>query len=150
MMTEDYVKIIIVAVVWIVGIIVTFYGLRSDKYKSTRLSIYQPKPWVFSVVWTFIYLSYLYVWIWGLPSSSTTFLLFAANMIVNLAWTVVFFGLLKFKWGFYIILFLAGWTLLQVFYVYSLKIKESGLSLFLLLIYFSWLCVAGLLNYSYL
>lgn len=146
----DYYKIAIVATAWLIGSIVTFYGLRTVKYKSTPLSIYQPNPRVFGIVWTFIYLTYLWVWIWGLPDSRIIFLLFAANMIVNLAWTVVFFGLLQFKIAFYIILFLAGWTLLQVFYVYSLKIKESGLSMFLLLIYFSWLCVAGLLNYSYL
>lgn len=149
-MTEDYYKIAIVAVVWLIGIAVTFYGLRTDKYKAAPLSIYQPKPWVFSVVWTFIYLTYLYVWIWRLPpNNSVIFFLFAANMIVNLAWTVVFFGLLKFRLAFYIILFLAGWTLIQVIYVYFLKIKESALSMFLLLIYFSWLCVASLLNYNY-
>lgn len=143
-----YIKILIVALVWIIGSVITYFGVRSDKYKNFTLSVYQPKSWVFAVVWTFIYISYLYVW-WKLPNNNMINILFTLNMILNLLWTVLFFYGFRFNLSFIVIILLALLTLAQVIYIYYLRIPESGLHLFLLLIYFSWLCVASILNYNF-
>lgn len=144
---SNILKIAVVAFVWIVGTIITYFGIRSDKYKNLELSIYQPKSWVFGVVWSFIYLSYLYVW-WKMPDTNMVKVLFISNMVLNLLWTVLFFYGFMFKLSFAVIILLAILTFIQVIYVYYLRIPESGLYLFLLLIYFSWLCVASILNYN--
>lgn len=149
MALSDYLyKIIVVALVWIIGGLITYFGVKSAKYKGLSLSVYQPKSWIFGVVWTFIYLSYLYVWI-KMPEDSTLNLLFNLNMFLNLLWVALFFYGFQFNISFAVIVMLALVTLVQVLYIYSLRIPESGLYLFLLLIYLSWLCIAGLLNYHF-
>lgn len=146
--TDHLYKILVVAAVWIIGAVITYFGVRSDRYKNLSLSIYQPKSWIFGLVWTFIYLSYLYVWT-KMPEDQTLSLLFNLNMFLNLLWTVLFFYAFQFNLSFVVIVMLAVVTLVQVVYIYSLQIPESGLYMFLMLIYLSWLCVASILNYNF-
>ncbi len=149
MSLSDYLyKICIVAAVWIIGALITYFGIRTDTYQGLSLSVYQPKSWIFGVVWTFIYLSYLYVWI-KMPNDPALNALFNVNMFLNLLWTFLFFYSFSFNLSFVVIIMLAVVTLLQVFYIYTLRIPESGLYMFLMLIYFSWLCVASILNHNF-
>jgi len=149
MVLSDHIyKIFVVAFVWIVGTIITYYGVRSEQYQNMTLSVYQPKSWIFGVVWSFIYLSYLYVWT-KMPANNTLSILFNLNMALNLLWIVLFFYGFQFNASFVVIILLAFVTLVQVWYIYTLQIPGSGLYLFLILIYFSWLCVASVLNYHF-
>lgn len=143
-------QIVTVLLVAVIGSIVSFLGLKSDKYKSRTLSVYQPPSWVFSVVWTFIYITYWYVW-QSLVDKIPFYLnvLFYVNMGLNLLWTVLFFGFFMYNLSFIVIIALIITLLAQVVILFRLKIKESGLHLFLLLIYLSWLCVATVLNYNF-
>lgn len=133
------------------GTAVNYYGLRSDKYTSRELSVYQPSSWVFSVVWTFIYFTYWYVW-QNIVDVIPTYLnvIFYINMALNLLWSVAFFGLFNFWLSFVIICLLGLVLAVQIYLLFRLRIPKSGLHLFLLLIYLSWIIVATVLNYNFL
>lgn len=146
-------KIIIIAIVAILGGILSYLGIRSDTYKNLQLSVYQPKSWIFSAVWIFIYVTYTYVWIKTSPDDpifSLYNILFMINAGLNLAWSFFFFYLFEFRIAMIILVLLAVTIIIQIYLLYRRRIMESGLYIFLLLIYLSWLFVAGILNYHFI
>jgi tryptophan-rich sensory protein len=147
-MLGSLLKIFIVVIAAVLGSILTMNGMKvGSEYNNLILSKYQPQSFIFSIVWTFIYISYAYVWV-KLPSSNFTNLLFTTNMVLNFLWVYAFFTETNLSASRYIIIGLLLLTLFQAYYVYQLEIEKSGLYIFLLLIYASWLTVASVLNFD--
>jgi tryptophan-rich sensory protein len=138
-------KALIVLVVAIVGSIITYYGLKSPLYDDFLLPVQQPPKWVFGLVWTFIYITYAYVWTSYIDTSYGN-ALFMANMVLNLLWVYVFFGSFSLGMSRVIIVMLLVLTLYQAYYLWSSE--KNGVSVFLMLIYAAWLITATGINFS--
>lgn len=138
----EYIVVVITA---IMGSIITSLSFRSG---NALRSPYQPPSWVFSVVWTFIYVTYALIWariiMPGWLSS-----LFLINMILNFLWVFVFFYLNNVFLSKIIIIALLILTLLQAYFLWRYSNdRYVVLGVFGLLIYAAWLTSASLLNFS--
>lgn len=108
-----------------------------------------PNDW-FGPIWSTLYIligvALFLVWRQGLNRRDVKFALgiFAVQLILNVVWSLVFFGLHSILGGLVIImlLWIAIWANLIAFYVIS---KPAGL---LLIPYLIWVSIASYLNYS--
>jgi tryptophan-rich sensory protein len=108
-----------------------------------------PPGWIFGPVWTALYLMmgvalYL-VWRDGLVNKMTknAVALFGAQMLLNLLWSILFFGMHNPFAGLVEIAFLWAFILATMIAFYMLS-KPAGL---LLVPYFLWVSFATVLNY---
>jgi len=118
-------------------------------YASLHKPSWTPPNWVFAPVWTALYLGMaIAVWlVWrrgGFPGAKLPLALFAAQLALNVAWTVVFFGLrtpgaafaeIVFLWLFILATAIAFWPI-------------SRVAAWLMLPYLLWVTYAAGLNYS--
>lgn len=109
-----------------------------------------PPGWVFGPVWTTLYalmgVAAFLVWKngWGWKKVRVALGVFGIQLVLNAAWSIVFFGLHSPGWALVniIVLWLAiVWTI-AVFY----RISKPGA--YLLLPYLLWVSFASYLNYS--
>jgi len=110
-----------------------------------------PPNWVFGPVWTFLYtlmgIALYIAWLnQKQEERKLPFIFFASQLILNVAWSAVFFGLRSISGGMVVIVCL--WiaivaTILQFH-------KRSKLSAWLLIPYLLWVSFAGLLNFIFL
>ena len=124
-----------------------FYHLnRMDWYSSLNKSSLNPPSWIFSPVWTFLYILiaysfYLYLTSKG-PGLRLGVIVFILHMITNFAWAPIFFVLKQPTWALVdIILMLV--TLVYTIYLFN---KRSALAAALLLPYLAWVSFATYLN----
>ena len=117
-------------------------------YASLQKPTFTPPSWVFSPVWIFLYVLMgvaLYL-IWQAGSgkeAKMALVLFVLQLILNMLWSVIFFGLKSPMWAFVEIIILGLAILLTI--LKSLKVsKEAG---YLLLPYLIWVGFAAVLNY---
>ena len=117
-------------------------------YKGINQPSLQPPPWVFTVVWTIIYLLLLYSVYQAtkLMKSEWTLLYisFIINLFLNLIWTTTFFGQHNIKGGLFVIILLIISTIELMVVIYRIS---PVLSL-CLVPYLIWLFVALYLNYQ--
>ena len=119
-------------------------------YLTLNKPIFNPPSWVFGPVWTFLYIlmgvslylvlnegiDYKYV--------RTALYIFGVQLILNVLWTAVFFGMESLLGGLVIIVIL--WFTV---FVTILRFNEiSKMSAYLLLPYIIWVSYAGVLNLS--
>jgi len=120
----------------------------STWYQNLNKPSWNPPSWVFGPVWTLLYiLMGVAVWLvwrlgWASPRVRTALVLFGAQLLFNLLWSVIFFGLRKPGWALLEIILLWGLILATLVQFYRLR-PESGL---LLVPYQLWVTFATALN----
>ena len=119
-------------------------------YAALTKPAWNPPNWVFGPVWSTLYvlmgIALFLVWREGLDRRDVRYaiLIFAVQLGLNIAWSLVFFGLHSIFGGLVliIILWLAIWANIVAFYVIS---KPAGL---ILIPYLIWVSIASYLNYT--
>lgn len=132
-----------------VGSLFTSPSIESGWYKTLAKPILVPPSWVFPVVWTilFILMGIALYLVWKKPrhpQKRLAYLLFTAQLILNVWWSLLFFYLQRPSWALIevIILWLAiVWTL----FVFKKIDRRAG---WLLLPYLFWVSFATYLNYA--
>ena len=121
-------------------------------YASLQKPSFNPPNWVFAPVWTLLFLlmgvSLYLIWSKGLESKKvkTAVLVFSIQLVLNIFWSILFFGLQSPLYAFceIIILWLAILITIITFY------KISKPAAYLLLPYILWVSFAAVLNFSIL
>lgn len=118
-------------------------------YAALAKPSWNPPGWLFGPVWTTLYLLMaIAAWlIWcrgGFRGQARALSLFVAQLVVNAAWSPLFFGLHSIGWA--LVDLVAMWVLL------ALTLRAfSGVSRVaagLLMPYLAWVTFAGYLNYT--
>jgi tryptophan-rich sensory protein len=127
----------------------TAQGVR-DWYPTLVKPPFNPPAWVFGPVWTLLYLmmgiSLFLIWKEGLASSAVRWAVsaFAVQLVLNFAWSFLFFWAQSPGWAFAEILLLWAaivWTLVLFF-------RVSTLAGWLMTPYLAWVTFASVLNAS--
>lgn len=133
------------------GIIGSFFTTPSIPtwYAALKKPPFTPPNWLFAPVWTTLFLlmgiSLFLVWrkSGSVPRVRTALVIFAAQLALNVLWSILFFGLRSPLAGFVEILVLWIAILLTVLSFY----KISPLAGVLLIPYILWVSFAAFLNY---
>jgi len=109
---------------------------------------FSPPNWVFAPVWNFLYflmaVSFYLVWVSDITKyKNTALLVFLGQLLINVAWSAVFFGLRSPAGGLFIISILLVMIICTILYFGRISQKAA----YLLLPYLAWVCFAGYLNY---
>jgi tryptophan-rich sensory protein len=118
-------------------------------YATLKKPFFTPPNWIFSPVWIslFILMGISLFFVWRRtdhPHFKFAFIFFFVQLILNILWSIVFFGLRSPLLGLVDIVLLWIAILLTIFHF----LKVSKFSGVLLLPYFVWVSFAALLNFS--
>jgi tryptophan-rich sensory protein len=121
----------------------------NDWYLTLRRPAWNPPAWVFGPVWTALYflmgVSAWLVWKNVPPNNSRLPLaLFGFQLLLNLLWSILFFGLQEVGWAAAEIVLL--WLTIALMLVLFMRIDR--LAGWLLVPYLLWVGFAGVLNFS--
>jgi translocator protein len=115
-------------------------------YASLNKPWFTPPNWLFAPVWLTLYLLMgvtLYL-LWGKRQQARAALTaFAVQLLLNAAWSAVFFGAHELFYGFVVIA--ALWAAVLAAIVLSFRVSRSGAAL--LVPYIIWVTIASALNY---
>jgi tryptophan-rich sensory protein len=116
-------------------------------YQSLNKPAWNPPNGVFGPVWTALYASMAVAcWlVWRrreIPRAGAGLWLFAAQLLLNLGWSVLFFGIREPSWAFFEILLL--WTAIATTLVVFWRVRP--LAGILLIPYLLWVGFAAILN----
>ena len=136
------------------GIIGSFFTLPaiSTWYTTLLKPSFNPPNWIFAPVWTLLFLlmgiSLYLIWNRGLRDKETkkAIFIFGVQLILNMIWSVLFFGLQSPLYAFIEIIILWFAILLTIISFY--KIFKAAA--YLLLPYILWVTFASALNFSIL
>ncbi len=139
-------------IVLIIGSIGTLFTLPkiTTWYASLMKPGWAPPNWLFGPVWTTLYIligiSLYLVWREGINRRDVQLALFvfSVQLILNLIWSIVFFGFESILGGFILIILLWLSILFNIIFFYRVS-KSAGL---LLLPYLLWVTIASYLNYA--
>jgi tryptophan-rich sensory protein len=146
--TKLSLSVIICLLAGLLGNIATESALRTW-YPTLSKPFFTPPNWLFGPVWTTLYvlmgISLFLVWKEGIDKNSKFAIkLFVLQLILNVFWSYVFFGLESTLGGFIVIL--ALWA--AVFFT-ALKFHKISKSAGLLMVpYIVWITIAAMLNLS--
>ena len=133
----------------LVGSMASEDALR-EWYPTLTKPAFTPPSWVFSVVWTLLYvLMGVAAWrVWkvrGWTEGRTPLALFFGQLVLNAAWPTVFFGLRApgAAFGLILVLLLAVALTTVVFF------RVSGVAGWLFVPYLAWLLFATLLSFEF-
>ena len=118
-------------------------------YESLRKPSWRPPNWLFAPVWTALYLMIaLAGWlVWrfaGFGGATTALTLYTVQILLNAAWTPVFFGRHRPDLGFAVIA--ALWLSIAATIVAFAHI--SAVAAWLMVPYFVWVAFASCLNFA--
>ncbi len=121
----------------------------STWYETLNKPAFTPPNWVFGPVWTLLYvLMAVAAWlVWkrtGFWGASFALTLFGLQLLLNLGWTLTFFGMKNPGWAFFEILVLVG--LIAGTIKAFQRIRPAAA--YLMWPYLAWTSFATLLNYS--
>lgn len=118
-------------------------------YRQLNKPAWQPPDWVFGPVWTLLYgMMAVAAWIvWqqeGARAAAVSLGLFSVQLLLNIAWSWIFFGLQRPGWAFaeLLLLWLAIAATMAAFFARS---ATAGL---LMVPYLAWVTFAGALNWA--
>lgn len=119
-----------------------------DVYNELQKPALSPPGWIFSVVWTILYIlmgisAYL-IYISDSPDKYKALKIYIAQLIVNALWSVIFFNLECYLFSFIWLILLLILVILMV-KSFSAINKTAG---YLQIPYLLWLIFAGYLNLS--
>ncbi|MDD3435817.1 MAG: tryptophan-rich sensory protein [Candidatus Gastranaerophilales bacterium] len=127
--------------------------MKYDKewYDSLVKPKFQPPAWVFAPVWTVLYISMFIAAVLVLAAkfhwiNIFAYLLFTAQLTVNLLWTPAFFGEHNLRKAFLLSSLLSLLVFLTMLFFYHIS-KFAGI---LFLPYFLWCLFATVLNFEIL
>ena len=141
-----------VLIVFIIGSIGTLFTLSKIPtwYASLMKPGWAPPNWLFGPVWTTLYVligvSLYLVWREGINRRDVqlALIIFSVQLILNLSWSIVFFGFESISGGFILIILLWLSILFNIIFFYRVS-KSAGL---LLVPYLVWVTIASYLNYA--
>lgn len=119
-------------------------------YRTIRKPTWNPPDWLFGPVWTILYIlmgiSLWRVWRigWDLGAVRTAVLLFLAQLVLNVLWSVIFFGQRQLGWGVLELILLWACLLATMIAFFGLQ----PLAGWLLVPYLAWVTFAGFLNFT--
>jgi tryptophan-rich sensory protein len=124
-------------------------GYSNGWFEGLRKPSFMPPGWVFGVVWTTLYtlmgLAFAFVWLaWPSRLRRNALRLFHAQLLVNLAWSPIFFGGHMIDIGLVTIVILFGLVALSAWHFARIE----PLAGWLLVPYLAWLCLATALNFE--
>ena len=131
-----------------VGGLFTSPGVR-DWYPSLAKPIWNPPAWLFGPVWTALYICIAIAGflVWrrtGFSGAKGTLTLFAMQLVLNAAWSWVFFGLHQPGWAFGEIVLL--WVSILATMLAMFRVSPwSGV---LFVPYLAWVTFAAVLNFT--
>jgi len=135
---------VIVAIVAFLGSLFTSCGVKSAWYESIKPAL-TPPNWVFPVVWTILFILIAFSLFYSLMKSKKrgmTALLFEINFILNIFWSMFYFGMRNPMYAFIDLILL--WISILSLIIYNWKIDRR--SSLLLIPYLIWVTFAGVLN----
>ncbi|MFA5174500.1 MAG: TspO/MBR family protein [Candidatus Pacearchaeota archaeon] len=142
------VSLLVVYLIAFIGSIFTSSETDGDWYQSIRPSI-TPPNWVFPVVWNILFfliaISLYFAWITAkdYKTKNRIIIVFGFNFILNVLWSVLYFGLRNPLFAFYEIIFLWLSIILMIYTTYKINRKSA----YLLIPYLLWVSFAIILNY---
>lgn len=122
----------------------------TDWYSLLEKPVFNPPSWVFFPVWTLLYtlmgISLYIVWEKGLQYRKVKIglLIFGIQLVLNILWSFLFFGLRSPYYGLIGIIFL--WLTILLTIVQFRNISKTAS--YLLVPYILWVSFATLLNYN--
>jgi translocator protein len=147
----NYLKLIIsIFICELAGIIGGFFTASSvlTWYQTLNKPFFNPPNWLFGPVWIVLYflMGFSLYLIWNNWRKNKTYrlaiIIFIIQLILNLLWSILFFGLKIPLLGFIEIIFLWFAILFTIIYFY----KISKISAYLLIPYIIWVSFASILN----
>ena len=119
-------------------------------YLTLNKPAFAPPAWLFSPVWTILYISMLVALILYAKEKSNKpktwgYVVFFSQILINLAWTPIFFGLKNIGLALAIIILLDVLVLFNIIEFTKIS-KPSG---YILIPYFIWILFATYLNFGY-
>ncbi len=119
-------------------------------YAQLNKPWFNPPNWLFSPVWTSLYImmgiALWLVWKSDAPQKlkQRAIYLFAAQLVLNFFWSLIFFNLHQIGWA--LVEIIAMWaTILLTIFAFA---KVNKMAAWLLVPYISWVSFASILNYS--
>ena len=132
-----------------IGVLFTPHGESNIWYNELSKSVLTPAGWVFGVAWTILYALLgiaLYLVIVNKdkkrPSKSNAYWLFFGQMVLNLLWSYVFFGLHMAAMALLVLAFL---IVVSVYMARAFR-PFSKAAYYLVWPYIIWMCFATYLN----
>lgn len=152
-MKINYFKLIIaILICQLAGFIGSIFTTHSVTtwYATIEKPFFNPPNWVFAPVWTTLFVlmgvSLYLVWKKGLKTKrvKTALIIFSIQLVLNILWSIIFFGLKSPFYAFLEITMLWTAILLTIFKFY----KVSKTAAYLLIPYILWVSFAAVLNFS--
>ncbi len=145
-----YLKLIIsLALPLLAGFAGSFFTSQSleEWYPALRKPIFTPPDWLFFPVWTTLFvlmgIAFYIIWQKNFVGGKTALYLYFAQLLVNVFWSLLFFGLRR-----------PEWALIDIFILWVLILsciisfyRTSHLAAYLLVPYLGWVSLASFLNY---
>jgi benzodiazapine receptor len=143
--------IVSIVIVFLAGAVGTVYTLKeiTTWYVSLAKPGWTPPNWAFGPIWTTLYvligISLFLVWREGLDRKDVRIALvvFAIQLILNVVWSLVFFGTHNIFGGLVLVILLWISILANIIVFYRIS-KPAGL---ILIPYLIWVSIASYLNY---
>lgn len=138
----------VVTVAAVVGSLATFSAIPTW-YVTLHRTVLTPPNWVFGPVWTLLYIlmavAAFLVWKQAKTEESRQgLILFIEQLVLNVAWSVIFFGLHQILLAFVTIIIL--WLTIIVTTIWFFRVnKPAG---YLMLPYIVWVSFASMLNFA--
>lgn len=130
-----------VTVVAVVGSLAA--GSASETYEKLDLPAFAPPSWLFGPTWTVLYVMIAVAgWLLWRAGSTTGLVLWGLQLVLNLAWTPLFFGADRLGWALVDILALD----LLVVATIAVAWRHSRPAAWLLVPYLAWIGFATALN----
>jgi len=142
--------VICIATPLIIGFVGTLftYGSLTEWYALLEKPSFTPPAWIFAPTWTVLYILMgisLFLVLKngsGSPSLKPAVVLFAAQLVLNLAWSVAFFGMRAISLALCVLLVLIA-LIAATMFVFR---RISATAAWLLVPYLAWCCFAAVLN----
>ncbi len=154
--TKIYKFIISILICEVAGIIGSFFTTPAIEgwYKDLNKPLFNPPNWIFAPVWTLLYLLMgisLYL-IWTkeirvgkeIREKTIALIIFEVQLILNIAWSFLFFGLKNPLLAFAGIIILWISILLSIIHFYKIDKRAA----YILIPYILWVSFAAVLNFS--
>ena len=138
---KKFLKVFIPLIICIVvSSIFVFVGLNN--FKSLNKPMFSPPSFVFSIVWSIIYLIFYFTM--KNNNDSKTYILYIITLILHVIWNLTFFTL-----HFYIIALIVLLIIYIEGFVFVYNISKNNKKIFYIyLIYIIWLLIALYLNFG--
>ena len=139
--------LVIVYAVALIGSLFTSSSVSSSWYESIKPAI-TPPNWVFPIVWNILFfliaISLYLVWTFSnKKDKGKIIIVYTINFILNVFWSILYFGLKNPAIAFYEIIFLFSSIIAMILINY--RINKTAF--YLLIPYLLWVGFAGVLNW---